>query len=76
MVKQEKIDAERLYRVGEIARRGDRNPNGLGLLPLEYLAVRRRVLSGKIKTTPPKGDKIGKRTFYYIKGLELMRFLK
>jgi len=67
------IDSDKYYRISEIARPSKNNPEGLGLLPLKYLAVRRRVLARMIKA---KEDKIGSKTFYFIKGSELNRYLK
>ena len=67
------IEPDRYYRISEVARPSGNNPEGLGLLPMKYLAVRRRVLARTIKA---KEDKLGSRTFYFIKGSEILKYLK
>jgi hypothetical protein len=66
------IDENREYKISEVARPSKNNPAGLGLLPLKYVALRRRVLAGVI---PARVDKQGSRTFYFIKGRDILRYI-
>lgn len=69
------IEWDRLYRPSEIAKKGDQNPAGLGLLDFTYLTVLRKVKNSEIPSIRADGGG-SKYERYLVRGADLIEYIK